>query len=243
MYIQIIEKCNFSCSHCCWDCKSSGQNMSLSTFKMAVALSNELGNYITLGGGEPTLHPKMWEFIGYALSQCVEDVGLFIVTNGSQTDTAIGLARMAQRGIMGAALSRTRFHDEIDPQVVKAFTRPDRRGEGHFYQDGRSNDLREIRGDGKKWPYTPIRVGRAKRLQDTREGCACEEWFVTPTGRIHFCGCPGAPVVGSARTGIGNKWLEYRNIDLTCYKQLSGCSGYKGSKEKHHEEARSIWTS
>lgn len=64
MYIQITTRCNMHCDHCGFDCTHKGSNMSLDTFKNALGYCSE---HVMLGGGEPTLHPKFWEFFGRAM--------------------------------------------------------------------------------------------------------------------------------------------------------------------------------
>lgn len=133
-------------------------------------------DYITFGGGEPTLHPRFWEFLGIALS-CAEDI--FIVTNGSQTRTAIRLARLAKKGVIGTALSRDEYHSAIDKKVVEAFTIPPKKP----YSFEPYNDRREIRPVN-----TIIDVGRAEGWGDNND-CACNDLFITPEGKIYGCGC------------------------------------------------------
>jgi molybdenum cofactor biosynthesis enzyme MoaA len=94
--------------------------MSPETFRKAIDIAANYGEeYIVLGGGEPTLHLRFWEFLGLGLS-----IGhIWLATNGSITDTAIRLADMAKRGVIGCALSRDIYHDSIDDRVVEAFTK------------------------------------------------------------------------------------------------------------------------
>lgn len=184
-------------------------------FKKAIALAKDSGSYLTIGGGEPTLHPDFWGFLGYALGQAEDEGAVFLVTNGSQTDDSIALANMAKRGILGVALSRSRYHSPINEQVVKAFIRKDRRGEGHFYNDGRKNDLREIRES-----TSVFQEGRARNLPEAARGCACDTFFFETNGQIKFCGCEDAPVVGNVYTGIHKKWHDERSGGAECYRKL-----------------------
>ena len=220
-YIQITNRCLFHCAHCCFSCGPVGNDMTWSTFRRAIEMAKEYDSHVTIGGGEPTLHAQFWRFMGYAIGQLADsDGGIFIVTNGNQTHDALALARMAKKGIIGAAVSKTRYHQEISQDVVMAFTKPDRRSEGSYYNDGRSQDLREIRGDDRVRYFVPFKVGRAKDLESAQEGCACDAWFVEPSGLIRFCGCPGSPVVGDVHGGILSQWVREKDDGVECSRQL-----------------------
>ena len=68
MYIKLTNKCTMECAHCCFaDGPRGTQFMSRETFNKALALAVEAEQNITLGGGEPTLHPLLFEFIGKAI--------------------------------------------------------------------------------------------------------------------------------------------------------------------------------
>ncbi len=135
------------------------------------------GEYIALGGGEPTLHPRFWEFIGLALGSDAEEV--WLATNGSQTKTTLALAKMAKGGILGVALSRDAYHDEIDPKVVKAF---EKKEVAHYDLHKNRDDYREIR--------TVKDVKAAGRAKDWgEEGCCCEGVIIDINGNIWACGC------------------------------------------------------
>ena len=63
MYIQITNKCNMLCEHCCFSCTNIGSNMSLKIFRKACEYANYNGLNIFLGGGEPTSHPNLIEIL------------------------------------------------------------------------------------------------------------------------------------------------------------------------------------
>lgn len=175
MYLQITEKCNMSCAHCCMDSGPGGKHMSKRTYVKTLELCS--GDYITLGGGEPTMHPRFWEFIGLALGSNAE--GIWLATNGSQTKIALALAKMAKSGVLGVALSRDEYHDEIDPEVVKAFEKD--KGWERSYEKVR-DDLREIR--------TVAKIKASGRAKDWGEdGCCCEDTIIDIHGGIWACGC------------------------------------------------------
>jgi len=187
LYIQITDRCNMACPHCCFDCKPEGTDMNYANFKAAVDLS---GEFICIGGGEPTLHPRFWEFVAYALAH--GDV--WMATNGSQTETALMLAKMARKGILGCDLSQDNFHRQIEPEVVKAFN------EGRSWQNrSENNDRRGLRDVTSHSTRKPYRSGRAKELSidETKEGCCCDEFIAKPNGDIMQCGCDDSPKIGT----------------------------------------------
>jgi hypothetical protein len=156
--------------------------MTRETFIKACKLAEERMDGIFLGGGEPTLHPLFWDFLGVALRHCEDEIGVGVITNGSMTEDAIALARMAKQGAIYAGLSRDKYHSAIDERVVKAFSRP----AGAQYDHDRQypHDKRDIRHSLKV-----MKQGRAKNWEHAEDSCCCEEITVTPDGKIWACGC------------------------------------------------------
>ena len=207
MYIQITTRCNMTCEHCSFSCTNQGEDMSLETFQKALQLA---GDYIQLGGGEPTIHPQFREFLFLALG--AGDV--WLATNGSQTETALILCKMARKGVIGCALSRDYYHDEIDWDVIEAFQDGMERQlitndkGGRYYSDfgyvpkgqqgyGRQeneHDRREIRDVS----HNISKRGRAEENELYHEDtCSCPGLMVRPNGDVHVCGCDGSPCLGN----------------------------------------------
>jgi hypothetical protein len=175
MYIQITTRCNMRCAHCAFNCTEQGEDMSLETYRAALKLVEGYDDYLTVGGGEPTVHPLFWDFIGLGIVH-TDYQRVYVITNGTIKESAFRLARLAQMGVMGAELSRDRFHGPIDAQVVEAFTRKER-----YAIDSR--DLRHIRSVS-----TIINVGRAADTGvGTKDGCGCDDLFITPDGKLWAC--------------------------------------------------------
>lgn len=163
---------------------------------------------LTLGGGEPTLHPRFWEYLALAIGDCDEQ-GVFLVTNGSRTGTALRLARLARRGIIGCALSVDDWHDPIDPRVVQAFMKEPRARRSYGYAAGdtlQHDDLREIRS-----VTTLVKSGRCNfgHTDDCDGGP-----HVMPDGTVKQCSCMDAPVIGS----VFDKQLLPLDDEWACYK-------------------------
>jgi len=179
---------------------AKGEDMSIGTFKNAL----EYDEYITIGGGEPTLHPKFWEMMGLALGF---GEYVWLATNGSITKTALALARMAKKGMIGCALSQDVYHDEIDYAVVQAFTKDKK----PYYGYGQTNeDYREIRDvTGKE-----INGGRCGFGEE--DNCVCPGLVCKPNGELRACGCDGAPSFGNINTQINipDDWDQ-----MECYRE------------------------
>jgi hypothetical protein len=157
--------------------------MTFSTFKAAIALANERGEIISIGGGEPTFHPKFLEFLGYAIvhyngeSECP----IWMATNGKLTHIADILANLTEKKVISVELSQDAYHEDIDPRVVRRFEK-----------------LHCIRNTTKN--QHPIGAGRAlKNFGDNCYTgiCICGELFIRPSGDIHYCGCADSPKLGS----------------------------------------------
>jgi len=183
LYIQTTTRCNFSCSHCLFGCTEKGSDMSRKTFIAATNLAAEYGQGIDIGGGEPTIHPLFWDFMGIALSHKSHCENIWLATNGSIKDIAIALAEMAKTGVISVRLSRDQFHDKIDNEVIKAFTRSEN------YQNRKEDDYRSMTTEYLS-DRQLIDAGRARKNNlRGREDCVCDECFITPQGKIYSCGC------------------------------------------------------
>lgn len=193
MYIQITNKCNMKCGHCGFSCNENGKNMSLRTFRKALEIAYE---FVSIGGGEPTIHPKFWQFVCEALA--VKEY-VWLATNGKKTNAAITLAKMAKKGIIQCALSLDKYHEPIDQSVIHAFSEKENLGD---------DDHREIRESGND----PIQSGRC---DNGKNDCICSSIFVTPDGKIYGCGCSDAPQLGTVFKPAIPEEYEIEN----CWKQ------------------------
>lgn len=178
-----------TCAHCCFACTAKGTDMSRETFQAAIALAKRHGEHITIGGGEPTLHPLFKEFLMHSiweLAHVGESTGMsavHMVTNGSNTDMALTIASLAKQGMITAAVSHDDYHDPIDERVYRAFEKSKR---DYSSQQGDDHDYRSVNSRSDNI----IPVGRAKSWGDNSfKKCACDALFVTPKGKVYPCGC------------------------------------------------------
>lgn len=187
MYAQITTRCNMSCAHCCFDCTADGEDMDIDVFHKIVQSAGS----ITLGGGEPTIHPKFWEFLDLTLEYTSWSQ---ITTNGSMTEIAIELAAMAKEGKITCTLSQDVYHDPIHPAVIKAF-------EGATLLHGNRLVIDGVDERGVRDVTTGV-VSNNGRCDWGEDFCCCKGTFIKPSGAIHACGCADAPIIGHVYDGF-----------------------------------------
>ena len=182
-----------SCAHCLFSCKQGapGEFMDGRTFSKALAFAENYGSYITIGGGEPTLHPKFWEFFGLAMSSAE---GVWMATNGSVKKIAIALAKISSSldHHFGVALSLDKYHDPIDQSVIDTFRELNQ----------------EIRDPGE----SIINIGSAyDNGIGNMDMCGCDIAQVKPNGDVYACGCPDSLKIGNIHDldeGVYNRSCE-----------------------------------
>lgn len=158
--------------------------MSPEVFTASLALIKGWNTYLTLGGGEPTVHPAFMAFAWQAIRTMLEvtaEMGtpvVGVVTNGKKTDLALELARMAECGLVSARLSQDVWHEPIEDKVYRAFRRSTARS---------SVDARAIGGTTLT---NLVPVGRARGwATESRERCFCPSLLIKPTGDLYHCSC------------------------------------------------------
>lgn len=215
------------CSHCCFAATGKGDHMSREVYMAALQLADNYGEYITLGGGEPTLHPDFFDYLDKAVEfhrrGLIEDAP-FVVTNGASKHKAMKLYHRAlKKGDVHVELSQDPWHDPIDPEVVRAFRSQEREsGYGRHRSSGNRIGVRTVK--------TIIPIGRAREnaadwdmpLQPKNwTQCACEDLFIDPRGDIWSCGC--------RHTKLGN---VLDGFDMSDYnRDFAHVGGYEPEKE------------
>jgi len=240
MYLQITTKCNMHCAHCCYSCSMRGKHGEFHVIAEAIHFASQFGDEaITIGGGEPTLHPQFF----YILEKCLDNFSyVWMATNGSQTSTMYRLANIIngedrpdcecteeeidndectcmdngiyQEGKLSVALSQDYFHDEIDIRIVDLWTNKVKNRQSGF----------EIRNVAQSSSGVAAE-GRAKKTgSGWSDHCVCNDIVIKPNGKLKLCGCTKSPVIGDIRYGIDEKWekrmWEEKYQDERCYKSL-----------------------
>jgi sulfatase maturation enzyme AslB (radical SAM superfamily) len=169
--------------------------MTRETFHKAIALASDHESSITIGGGEPTLHPLFQEFLMHAVwelasqSNSQGSPAVFLVTNGSNENIAVTLAHMAERGVIGCRLSQDQYHDAsmVTDRVRAAFRRPQR----DHYAPSNFRDEYDCRDIEKPLEHFQVQqMGRGKSWggKSMKDGC-CGGLFCTPRGNLYACEC------------------------------------------------------
>jgi hypothetical protein len=222
MYIQMTTKCNMKCAHCCFAATRAGKHMSNEVFMAALNLAKAYGETITLGGGEPTMHPQFHRLYMSAREMSINgdfECGVHMVTNGLFRGKVMRIVRLIEndhkQGIdskLQVELSQDRWHEPIDMEVVHTFMKyqaqKDRAG---YYTPYNGPQL------GTRTVKTISPVGRGKHQQfegmraNLKNPCACEMPLVDPDGIVWTCGCK--------RTQLGSVFEMNVLDDYDCEKE------------------------
>lgn len=206
MYIQITTRCNMRCAHCCFSCgPRTGMHMEWGTFLDAVNLAQDWGESISLGGGEPTIHPRFKQMIELLENAKGIDY-IWMATNGKKKSVVWWLIDYIEnytRKDISIELSLDPYHELIDYRLEAFFRRQDAiRFDTHGHFGVRNTSISR---DGI------INVGRAVEsgVGQQNEHCICPSIMVLPDGRVKGCGCPESPIIGNVREGIEQKWVDF----------------------------------
>lgn len=236
MYLQITTKCNMSCGHCCFSCGKYGRHMKWDTFLDALHFIEDRDSVISIGGGEPTLHPRFFDI----LKTCLQNFdAVWLAINGSQTNTMFRLANIID-GEDWPEIECTCLEDygseELEEygcrcyektEFEQAFILDDEnklsvalsRDPFHDPIDERIIDLWSRRAEVHRDSHYEVRdvtkyahvinEGRAKITgAANEEGCICSDLVIKPNGRIKLCGCNRSPFIGDVWGGIEEKWED-----------------------------------
>lgn len=184
-YIPITERCNMSCAHCSAGATAKGEDMAWKTFVQAIKVSKDT-EMITLGGGEPTLHPMFMKMLNYAISKRHKGM-VGVITNGSNIDISLKLADMSEQGIISASISRDEFHDPISQTVINRYT-----------------DIGKIT---TVLPDEVVSKGRGINIIGAIDKCGGRGLWMRWDGKLFLCGCK--------KVCIGTIW-DYKIPDLHC---------------------------
>ena len=173
--------------------------MSRETYMDALMMAVRYGEYVTIGGGEPTIHPEFFDFLDKTIELYeLGDIKMppFMVTNGKIKGKALKLLDkyIDQERPVYVQLSQDDFHDHIDPEVVQRYRAHERLKKAERYSNHRRNDNG---GAGINELHNILPVGRAKENDlgtvpiwaGSRVDCCCEDAIVDPEGVVWSCGC------------------------------------------------------
>lgn len=195
MYLSITTRCNMSCPHCCFAATTKGADMDRYTFLTALDRAVELGELITIGGGEPTCHKEFFTFLDKAMEYYNRgklEMPPLVITNGKLAGKARKLLQyVEEERPVWVELSQDEYHDPINPEIVRGFQAHQQyRDRANRYWNAGYTD----RGAGIRTVKSIVPVGRAADaargiLTSSNLQCCCEDMLVDPHGNIFSCGC------------------------------------------------------
>lgn len=166
--------------------------MPMDIFRKAVAAAIDYDSPMTIGGGEPTLHPDLLSMLGIA--SLVSEEPLFMVTNGTCPEALWRILMQAQdKGSVSVRVSSDFWHDL---SILKPWVCRD------------ADRLKLWWGEPSDGRRTLVRMGRAKRnwarlmrdcelsginVQVEEASCTAR---VSPDGRV-WSDVPGCGPVGT----------------------------------------------
>ena len=246
MYLQITTKCNMTCDHCYCSCTMRGKHADKQTWEQMIYFASQQDSgSITIGGGEPTLHPDFFPI----LKECLDEFDyVWMATNGSITKSMYRLASIIDNcdyenvectcseddkdsgncncqdspdiiwndeKKLTVALSQDYWHDPINERIVSLW---ENRARQHKHSGYELRDVSKSR-DGAS------AEGRAKKTgAGGSDHCVCPDMIIKPDGKIKLCGCTHSPVIGNIWDGVSDKWQKVlysdKFQDSNCYKSL-----------------------
>jgi len=216
-----------------------GKHSDYNTIIDSIAFARNYGEeLISIGGGEPTIHPRFFDI----LKNCLQDFDyVWMATNGSKTEIMRRLSNIIdgcdyesfecdceasdedsdywdcncdhpviyQEDKFSVALSTDYFHDPIDAWVHNHWTDRSHAKHGGY-------EVRDVtkQNDGISGQ------GRAKKSGFDGTHCVCSDFIIKPDGKIRMCGCTRSPVIGDVWNGIEKEWE----------KKMDDSGGYEGTR-------------
>lgn len=195
MYLQITNRCNMTCEHCCMSSSprahKKSEDMSSWIFSQAVELAYNYGDDVTIGGGEPLLHDNFFNFLDKVIEMDFISGGCgihpLVVTNGKRKAQTWKLIDkyLDMDAPIAVDLSTDIYHDPIDDGIRQYFER---------YQKNRRNNYQHraynsaVIGTRNTESFI-IKIGRGINIPGAKEGCCCETPLVDVVGDVFSCGC------------------------------------------------------
>jgi len=180
--IQVTTRCNMRCIHCCFDCTAKGDDMPWDLFVHAVDLAHRANDDICIGGGEPTLHPRIVQMVQHAVS--VRGLSIrgydhvMIITNG--TCSRRTWRKLIEIPHVDISVSNDIFHN---PRRVQPWVR---RWADEHHAWWNQDDFYQIDmiGRAARNKRAMKKVARKHNVDIEFDAWTCPEVRVTPTGQL-----------------------------------------------------------
>ena len=237
IYLEITTQCNMTCGHCTYNhsAKKQGYDMPFEFFTKIIDHLKKVANghpiRVTLGSGEPFLHPDIIKM------HCIEvDVCVTLVTNGSLRQPFFELLdqKIAKYGGNYGTVFDHRFG------IVRS------KDEWHdaSLQDSEITDFFDKHYPHNYWINSLVDSGRGKSIGGGRTDiCVCGCAWIDINGMYRQCGCNGSPIIANyENTNLDT--LDLRNfkcfnglysweVDQICTKQRKLAAKHINAGAKH----------
>ena len=206
MYIQVTNRCNMNCAHCCYSYTEKGHDMNMAIYRRCVNVAACYGDPVSIGGGEPTLHPRFLEMLCYAIGKS-DEIPPWVSTNGTHKNITLMAIKLNLAGAISLRISMDQFHntnmisDRVKREIARHKTKL---------------DISENR-------TTIMAVGRGKQLEDDYEvinECVCPDIFIDPFGDVYFCGCKSEKIGTYKDIPKIIKWKAENCHDIDCWRHV-----------------------
>ena len=163
-------------------------HMELNVFQKALSIAINRGDSFTIGGGEPTMHPRFFEYLNLVRKESERgnfEIAPFMVTNGKAYGKASRLLDILERdyelglNTISVSLSQDNWHEPIDRRIIERYTRLRRITNGFI--DFRSVTKIAPSGRGRHSQFNEMRM--------TGSQCACQTPLIDSEGMVWSCGC------------------------------------------------------
>lgn len=140
---------------------------------------------VEVGGGEPTLHPKVVDFVKELIRmECMVNMS----TNGSNYNIVMRLMKLAEKNnSFNIRISMDKWHDtnKIHRNIFERALKHNHLLIGKLTQE---KDL-IAQGRAAKNFFNNVTLKKVE--------CCCKIPFIKPDGTIRYCGCANSPVVSN----------------------------------------------
>jgi len=241
-YVELTTECNMKCEHCCVDAKAKGTRMTRETLVSVCNFLEAQGEaHVTVGGGEPTLHPDFIPMIEKMMEINLRGnyINVAVITNGTRINKIKQFLKLQERyndqvgELLIMELSTDDYHDRsmVSDWVWEYFTSrklTHGRSSYEFGNDGpvpvgraKKNDLGNLFSTGYRGTFNPSRR------------CVCTGNIVRANGDVVPCGCDDVPILGNVNTPDDKLKDALRNYGGGCWNANHDSNDWQEFKEAY----------
>lgn len=218
-----------SCAHCGFSCNKNGKHVDYYDVLEMIRFAKDVEGCesISIGGGEPTLHPRFFDI----LRNCLYNFEyVWMATNGSKYKVMDRLYNIIMQedypedpeeyddydGIYQEKQLTVALSNDIYHTHTMVHDRIRRLWENSVERKYNGFELRDV----VESKNGVISQGRAKKNQlSSYKGCVCPDMMIKNDGKIKMCGCSSSPIIGDIHNGIEKNWRDY--MQKTKYQETN----------------------